>query len=155
MTDNSSDNISDTKKVLISSIPLILVFLLGAIFQNWIIPEPNFEIRLDPPWTDLSIDSQTSINLSITDASPLLRHYKYDIALAADRLNGDDLPPGIKVTLDPAVCNGNDLFKEDFKSIMNIATEKSVSPGSYTLRITGYGADGKLRSAFLVLDVHE
>lgn len=145
----------DIKKALITSIPFTLVFLLGIVFQNLIIPGPNFEIRLDPPWTDLSIDSQTSINLSITDTSTIFKHYEYDIALSADRLNGDGLPPGIEVTLDPTVCNGNDLLKGDFKSTMDIATDKSVLPGSYTLKINGYGADGKIRNAFLVLEVHE
>jgi hypothetical protein len=143
---------SDIKSVLISSIPLTLVFLLSVIFQNWIIPEANFEILLDPPWTDLSIDSQTSVNLSVVDTSPFLRHYKYDIALAADRLGSDGLPSGVKVVLDPAICN---CKEEGFRSIMSIVTDSSVSPGSYTLRVTGYGADGTLRSAFLVLDVHE
>jgi hypothetical protein len=135
--------------VIISSIPLTLVFIMSVAYQNWIVPEANFEILLDYPWTDLSIDSQTSVNLSLVDKSPFLRHYTYDIALAADRLGGDGLPPGVKVELDPAIS------KCGTQTTMSIETDSSVTPGAYTLRVTGYGADGTMRNSFLVLDVHE
>ena len=142
---------SEIKTILISSIPLTLVFVLGIVFQNWIIPIASFEIRLGQPWADLSIDSQTSINISVVDTSPFLRHYKYDIALAADRLNGEGLPSGINIVFDPAVYN----CRNGFQSTMSIITDSSVSAGTYTLQVSGYGTDGTVRSAFLVLDVHE
>jgi hypothetical protein len=137
------------KNAFISAIPFATIFLLSAIFQNWVVPGPSFEVLLDPPRGELSIDSQTAINFSVVDTSPWPKHYMHDIALAADRVGDEDLPPGVSVDLDPAICQGRS------SGVVNIETNSKTVPGSYTLQILGYGADGTQRNAFLVLEVHE
>ena len=137
------------KNAFIAAIPFATIFLLSAIFQNWIVPGPSFEVLLDPPRSEVSIDSETKTNFSVVDTSPWPKQYMYDIALGADRVGGEGLPSGLSVELDPAICKG------DSKGILSIETDSRAVPGSYTLQISGYGADGTQRSAFLLLDVHE
>jgi hypothetical protein len=141
------------KIVVRDSVPLIVVFLLGIAYQDYIVPDSDFKIIFNTSSDQVSQDSSRIAGFSIVDTSPIMKTYDYDIALAAGGINEMGLPDGIKsVNFMPPYFSHQDKKKI---GKMIIKTDKDIDPGNYVLKISGYGANGIQRSAFFVINIEE
>jgi PGF-pre-PGF domain-containing protein len=103
-------------------------------------PAADFSISVAPTSRVVTQGGSTTATISITPSGG----YSYTVALSAS-----GQPSGVSISFSPE--NGT----PSFTSTMNMSVSRNATVGSYTITVTGAGADGKTHSTTFTLKINE
>ncbi|MDD3247930.1 MAG: carbohydrate binding domain-containing protein [Methanosarcina sp.] len=127
----------------VEKLAVIVSIVVGMLGIYTIVVTTDFGISVSPMSGDAIQGTPIQTTVTVKDESPILKHYNYEVTLAAN-----NLPNGISVTFSP---NGGP--KPTYVSNLIINVDKMVPPGDHVIEITGTSQDGSERTCKYMLNV--
>jgi hypothetical protein len=133
---------------LLSLFAPLLGAIAGVVLGYAIYATPDFSISIDKLYDAQSDDVSVMANISIKNVHwvPL---YNYPVVLIASSYNDSLFPFPVKIKFDPVSSQ-----KLPMESKMNI-TGQHVPEGTYEIKISAIGGDGKERNCPFILTVRK
>jgi hypothetical protein len=133
---------------LVNVILSISIALFGAFFTYWLNTSSDFVVSIKP----MAISGVENDNISedcqlFIDNANKINPYIHSVALDVSSYNGSMMPPNLRVIFHP---QGNSSIPFHPKLTVE---GSNMKVGTYKLKITALGGDGKERSCPLILVV--